>query len=108
MKRFRKLCVAAGLLAAGWAQGAGYEGFGATAGGDRFGVVKVTSLADKGPGTLREAVQKGGRRIVFTKSGTVTLKKTLKINQPNLTIDGLNAAITITGAPVAIDRHSVV
>jgi pectate lyase len=109
MKRFRKLCVAAGLLAAGWAQGAGYEGFGATAGGDWFGVVKVTSLADKGPGTLREAVQKGGRRIVFTKSGTVTLKKTLKINQPNLTIDGLNAAITITGAPVAIEAtHDVI
>ena len=73
MTRLRILC-----MAAGWATGAGYEGFGATAGGDRFAVVKVTSLADKGPGTLREAVQKGGRRIVFAKSGTVTLKKTLK------------------------------
>ena len=103
MKRPRKLCLAAGLLAAGWATAAGYEGFGSTAGGDRFGVVKVTSLANKGPGTLREAVQKGGRWIVFAKSGTVMLKKTLKINQPNVTIDGLNAVITITGAPVAIE-----
>ena len=64
MKRFRKLCVAAGLLAAGWAQGAGYEGFGATAGGDRFGVVKVTSLADNGPGTLRKKLRGGGGIII--------------------------------------------
>ena len=109
MNRLRIIIFGGGLLAASWVVGAGYEGFGATAGGDRFGVVKVTSLADKGPGTLRETVQKGGRRIVFAKSGTVTLKKTLKINQPNVTIDGLNAAITITGAPVAIEAtHDVI
>ena len=109
MKRLRIIFVAAGLLAVGWALGAGYEGFGATAGGDRIGVVKVTSLADKGPGTLREAIQKGGRRIVFVKSGTVKLKKTLVIKQPHVTIDGLNAAITISGAPVAIEAtHDVI
>ena len=84
-------------------QAAGYEGFGATVGGDKGAVVRVTSLADKGPGTLREAVQRGGRRIVFAKSGTVKLKKTLVIKQPNLTIDGSNATVTITGAPVVIE-----
>lgn len=64
---------------------------------------------DKGPGTFREAVQQGGRRVVFTKSGTVKLKKTLVIKQPNVTIDGLNAAVTITGAPVTIESmHDVV
>ena len=47
MKRLIILCVAAGLLATGWTTGAGYEGLGATVGGDLFGVVKVTSLADK-------------------------------------------------------------
>jgi pectate lyase len=109
MKRLRVLCVVAGLLSASWAQGAGYEGFGATVGGDRFPVVRVTSLADKGPGTLRAAVQQGGRRIVFAKSGTVNLKKTLNIKQPNLTIDGLNATVTLTGAPVAIEAtHDVI
>ena len=37
------------LLAAEWVQGAGYEGFGATTGGDKSPIVQVTSLADKGP-----------------------------------------------------------
>ena len=90
-------------------QAVGYDGFGATVGGNKGPVVRVTSLADKGPGTLREAVQRGGRRIVFAKSGTVKLKKTLVIKQPKLTIDGLNAAVTITGAPVVIQAtHDVV
>ncbi len=90
-------------------QAAGYEGFGATVGGDKSPVVQVTSLNDAGPGSLREAIQRGGRRIVFSKSGTVKLKKMLVIKQPNLTIDGLNAAVTITGAPVAIEAtHDVV
>jgi len=90
-------------------QAAGYEGFGATVGGDKSPVVQVTSLADTGSGSLREAVQQGGRRIVFSKSGTVKLKKTLVIKQSNVTIDGLNAAVTITGAPVEIEAtHDVV
>lgn len=97
------------LLAAEWVQGAGYEGFGATIGGDKSPIVQVTSLADKGPGTLREAVQQSGRRIVFAKSGTIKLKKTLTIKQPNLTIDGFNSKVTLTGAPLAIDTtHDVI
>ena len=40
---------------------AGYEGFGVTVGGDKSDVVKVTSLADDGLGSLREA---GLRRVV--------------------------------------------
>jgi pectate lyase len=94
--------IVAGLVV-GWVQGSGYEGFGNTVGGDKGAVVRVTSLADKGPGTLREAVRRGGRRIVFSKSGTIKLKKTLVIKQSNVTIDGLNAAVTITGAPVAME-----
>ncbi len=82
---------------------AGYEGFGITAGGDKSAVVKVTSLADDGPGSLREALKRGGRRIVFIKPGTIKLKKTLRIREPNLTVDGINSGVTIMGAPVAIE-----
>ena len=82
---------------------AGYEGFGVTTGGDKSAVVKVTSLADDGPGSLREALKRGGRRIVFSKSGAIKLKKTLRIRESNLTVDGINSGVTITGAPVAIE-----
>ena len=85
---------------------AGYEGFGVTVGGDKSTVVKVSSMADDGPGSLREALKRGGRRIVFTKSGTVKLKKTLRINKSKLTVDGINSEVTITGAPVAIEAAS--
>ena len=63
-----------------WVRGAGYEGFGSTDGGEKFPVVKVTSLSDEGPGTFRAAVQRGGRHIVFTNSGKLRLKKTLISN----------------------------
>ena len=61
---------------------AGYEGFGVTVGGDKSSVVKVTSLADDGPGSLREALRQGGRRIVFAKSGTVKLKNPKAPDRP--------------------------
>ena len=84
-------------------------GLGQRWGGDKSPVVQVTSLNDAGPGSLREAVQQDGRCIVFAKSGTLKLKKTIVIKQSNMTIDGLNAAITITGAPVVIEAtHDVV
>jgi pectate lyase len=85
---------------------AGYEGFGATVGGDKSVVIKVTSLADDGPGSLREAVKQGNRRIVFAKTGTIRLKKTLRISASKLTVDGVNSVVTITGAPVAIEAAS--
>ncbi len=53
----------------------GAEGFGATATGGRGGaVIKVTSLAESGPGTLREALATPGpRTIVFAVSGVIDL-----------------------------------
>ena len=64
------------LLVVSVVRGAGYEGHGVTSGGDKRPVARVTSLADNGPGTLREAVRQGGRHIVFAMSGTLKLKKT--------------------------------
>jgi hypothetical protein len=70
------------------------EGFGVTAGGDGGEVYRVTSLADTlppGPGTLRDAVSRPHRRIVFDVAGEIRLVDYLFIRQPYLTIDGLSA-----------------
>src|SRR5690606_34534450 len=55
----------------------GAEGGGAYTPGGRGGrVFVVTSLADSGPGTLREACEAGGARIiVFNVAGVIELEK---------------------------------
>jgi len=70
----------------------GAEGFGAKATGGRGGqVYEVTNLNDAGPGSLRDAVSKGNRTIVFRVAGTIELKKKIVVNQPNITIAGQTA-----------------
>jgi pectate lyase len=70
----------------------GAEGFGAKASGGRGGqVYEVTNLNDSGPGSLRDAVSKGNRTVVFRVSGTIELKKKLTLTQPNITIAGQTA-----------------
>lgn len=68
----------------------GAEGYGAITRGGRGGkVILVTNLNDSGPGSLREAVETEGPRIVvFTVSGTITLESRLTISNPYITIAG--------------------
>jgi pectate lyase len=67
-------------------------GFGAqTLGGEGRPIFRVTSLADSGPGTLRDAVSKGGRYIVFDVGGTIELKSAIYVHGAFTTIDGLSA-----------------
>ncbi len=75
-------------------------------------VLTVTSLADKGPGTLREACETGGARIiVFNVSGIIKLETPLIVRAPYITIAGQTApgdGICIAGESVWIDTHDVI
>ncbi len=76
------------------------EGFGATTPGGRGGAAfTVTSLADAGPGSLREAVSGSHRSISFAVAGVIDLRSTLRVQGHHLTIDGGSApppGVTLT------------
>jgi hypothetical protein len=91
----------------------GAEGGGAYSFGGRGGkVYVVTSLADRGPGTLREACEQGGARIVvFNVAGIIQLKSPINIRAPYITIAGQTApgdGVCIAGESFLIDTHDVV
>lgn len=75
-------------------------------------VFAVTSLEDSGPGTLREACNAVGPRVVvFNVAGVIHLKNRIRIRAPYITVAGQTApgdGICIRGATVAIDTHDVV
>lgn len=91
----------------------GAEGGGAYTPGGRGGkVYVVTSLADRGPGTLREACEQGGARmVVFNIAGIIHLKSPIIIRAPYITLAGQTApgdGICIAGESVWINTHDVV
>jgi pectate lyase len=75
------------------ARGLALEGFGtSTPGGAGYVVVRVTTLDDDGPGSLREALRGGGyRTIVFDVAGDIVLGDHLYVGGPFVTIDGFTA-----------------
>jgi hypothetical protein len=107
-----------------------YEGFGrVTRGGEGQPVYRVTNLNDSGPGSLRDALSRGNRYVVFDVGGTINLTSHeflgdwyyagLWVKGPYVTIDGTTApapGITITSSTLpnvgnsgveglAIDHH---
>lgn len=91
----------------------GAEGGGMYSFGGRGGkVYTVTSLADRGPGTLRWACEQGGARIiVFNVAGIIKLESPLIIRAPYITIAGQTApgdGVCVAGETVWIDTHDVV
>ena len=73
-----------------------YEGFGAVTQGAAgsptgYDIYHVTSLSDSGTGTLRDALSRGNRRVVFDVGGTIVLQSDLNIPYSYITIDGSSA-----------------
>ncbi len=117
----------AGLLLAGTVAAAGQvpafpgaEGFGAFTQGGRGGkVVFVTNLDDyipgleqRIPGSLRAACDmKGPRIVIFKVSGNISLRGTLDITKPYITLAGQTApgdGICIKNYAVSIRTHDVI
>ncbi len=91
----------------------GAEGFGTTTVAGRGGkIIEVTTLADKGPGSLREALETEGPRIIVFRVGGVidVTSDNLFIRYPFVTVAGQTApgdGITIIGMGVTIITHDV-
>ncbi|WP_375433729.1 polysaccharide lyase family 1 protein [uncultured Hymenobacter sp.] len=91
----------------------GAEGGGAYSFGGRGGkVYVVTSLADSGSGSLREACEQGGARtVVFNVAGIIRIKSPLVIRAPYITIAGQTApgdGVCVAGESVWINTHDVI
>jgi hypothetical protein len=74
-------------------------------------VIHVTTLADSGPGSLRQAVQaQGPKVIVFDVGGVIHLKSDLKLATSRTTIAGQSAPapVTLSGASLRLRADDLV
>ena len=81
------------------------EGFGASSKGGAGGkVITVTTLADDGPGSFREALADKEPRIIrFGVEGTIELRQPVVARHGRVTIDGT----TPSGNSITIAKHGV-
>lgn len=96
------------LLAFPGAEGGGAHSFGGHGGR----VIVVKNLNDSGPGSLRDACEQGGARIVvFNVAGIIRLKTPLIIRAPYITIAGQTApgdGVCVAGESVWLNTHDVI
>jgi hypothetical protein len=96
------------LLAFPGAEGGGAYSFGGHGGR----VIVVKNLNDSGPGSLRDACEQGGARIVvFNVAGIIRIKTPLVIRAPYITIAGQTApgdGVCVAGESVWINTHDVI
>ncbi len=84
-----------------------------TQGGKGGKIIKVTSLDNEGPGTLRAALEaKGPRIVVFEVAGVIDLdRKSIGITDPYLTIAGQTApspGVTLIEGGLVVATHDVI
>jgi hypothetical protein len=103
------LATADNLLAFPGAQGAAAQ----TPGGRGGRIIRVTTLAPNGPGSLLEALDtKGPRIVVFEVGGVIDMQKhEIKLREPFLTIAGQTApspGITLIRTGIDVLTHDVI
>ncbi|MES1165271.1 MAG: hypothetical protein ABUR63_05925 [Verrucomicrobiota bacterium] len=88
----------------------GAEGFAALVTGGRKGqVVHVTTLADSGTGSLRDAVSGSNRIVVFDVGGVIRLTSVLVVAGDNITLAGQSApgaGVTVYGRETSFSNRS--
>lgn len=90
----------------------GAQGFGSATRAGRGGrILRVTTLADSGLGSFREAVTAAGpRTVIFEVGGIIHLKSLILVKEPFLTIAGQTApspGITLAGDFLRFETHDV-
>ncbi len=88
-------------------------GWSKTRGGAGGRILRVTTLDDSGPGSLRAAIEAdGARMVVFEMGGVIDMRgQELRIKNPFITIAGQtapNPGITIIKAAMNIATHDVI